>query len=176
MYQQIKQACVLACFHVLTLHTGASSAASPPPAAEAKASAPAPVDASISRITNLTREAKVVELEKRIRDAKASSATAPILPQGAPGTIPPIGFGFNTQMAPQMVPSKPVAQQPSVQSITTIGGTTTAVSGDGRTLAVGTTVMLGTTAWKVKGISNFGVTFEKCIKTKCTTTTVPVGG
>lgn len=176
MYQPFKQAAALILLAVTAIHPVGVHAQGRPMITEAKdAKTTPPEDTSVERIEKLTRLVKIAELEKQLREAKASAAPIPMQGQGAPGSIPAIGFNMAMGTAPTIRPPKPAPVEPGVQAITSIGGVTSAVSTDGRTLAVGTEMMVGNTSWKVTNVAPHGVTFLKCLKSKCSSTTLPVG-
>lgn len=168
MFQVIKRISGALLLAVVSLHT--ASAAGPSPTPEIKPIAP--LDTSIERVEKLTRELKIAELEKQLREAKSSTSPIPLQGQGALTPIPPINLagGVPTMNAP-----KPLPEQPSVLSISTVGGISQAVSVDGKSLAVGTELVMGGAVWKVAGINPSTVVFRKCVKGKCTDTAVGVG-
>lgn len=172
MYQPFKQGAALVLLAFVAMHSVTAFAAGPAPITETKPAPPE--DTSVDRIEKLTRLVKIAELEKQLREAKASSAPIPVQGQGAPSNIPAIGFNMSMG-APAVNAQKPAPVEPGVQSITSIGGVTSAVSTEGRSLAVGTEMMVGNTSWKVTNIAPHGVTFLKCIKAKCSSTTLAVG-
>ena len=173
MYQPFKQAAALVLLAFVSAPLVTAYAAGPAVITEEKSEPP--VDTTVDRIELLTRLVKIAELEKQLREAKASAAPIPIQSQGAPSNIPAIGFGQVPGGGSAMNAPKPAPVEPGIQSITSVGGVTSAVSTDGRSLAVGTEVMVGNASWKVTNIAPQGVTFLKCVKTKCSSTTTPVG-
>lgn len=128
----------------------------------------APVDASIGAITSLARQVKVAELQKQLREAR-QAATPPIAIQSnnqAPVVIPVLNQNAAPVAAP-VAPKPQPPQQPSIQSISSIGGKYSAIATDGSQLEQGSRLQLGEAMWTVSKIASTGVTFEKCVKGKC---------
>lgn len=172
----------LALFGSVAAHAAnPAPAPTPVPKTSAPVPPPPPVDASIARITELTRQLKVAELQKQLREANAVTTPIPVQGGNAPAPIPSIAVapkgtlfgGFGTAGPVQGQPPAPV--QPSIQSISSIGGKFTAITTEGRPLSIDSQMVLADALWKVTNIYSYGVAFERCIKNKCTPVTVSLG-
>ena len=116
MYQAINRIAGLLLLAVVSMH--AAFAAGPSLATESKPSAP--VDTSIDRIEKLTREVKIAELEKQLREAKLATAPIPLQGPGAPTPIPPISLLPNVGgVVATNLPKQP-PERPYVQAISTL--------------------------------------------------------
>jgi|SRR3990167_1508081 type IV pilus biogenesis protein PilP len=114
--------------------------------------------ATIGEITRLSRELMVENLKKELREAKKAGIDAPVSMLPAAGS----GNGIAAPRLPALPPPEP--KPPMVSSIYGVGSgamALVATTGDGQTLRVGDR----TGEWKVVGINERKVSFERCTST-----------